>query len=95
MDIDMGKIDELLEITRENNKILRGMRSTQRWNSFITFVYWVIILGSVFGTYYYFQPLIQKYTNIFQTSVGVLQKVQENINPIQTDIKTVKKIIGK
>ncbi len=76
MDVDNQKIDELLDLTRENNKILRAMRSTQRWSSFFKFVYWAIILGSIFGTYYYFQPTIQKYMNAMQTSVDVLQKLE-------------------
>ncbi len=95
MDQDSRKIDELLELTRDNNKILHGMRRVQRWNSFFTFVYWAVILGSIFGTYYYLQPRIEKYINLFQTSAGTLQKLQKGVSSIPTDAQAIKNLIGK
>ena len=95
MDFDAQKMDELLNLTRENNKILRSMRSSQRWSSFFRFAYWLIILGSIFGVYYYFQPTIQKYWNTVQTSIGILQNFQNAAGTIPTDIQTVKNLIQK
>lgn len=95
MDTDSQKMEELLELTRENNKILHGMRRTQRWSSFFTFAYWMIILGSIFGVYYYFQPTIKKYTQTLQTSVGILQKFEEQAGAIPTDLKAVKNLLGR
>ena len=95
MDFDGQKMEELLEMTRENNKILRSMRRTQRWSSFFAFMYWMIILGSIFGTYYYFQPTIQKYVKTLQTSVGIIQNFEKMAGSIPTDIQTVKNLIQK
>lgn len=95
MDIDPSKFDELLELTRENNKILHGIRRTQRWSSVFTVVYWAIILGSIFGTYYYFQPTIQKYVGLVQSSVGTLQQLQKGVSSIPTDAQALKNLLGK
>lgn len=95
MDFDTRKVDELLELTRENNKILRSMRRTQRWSSLFTVVYWMIILGSIFGVYYYFQPTIQKYLKTFQTSIGIIQKFESAAGSIPTDLQTAKNLLGK
>lgn len=95
MDLDSQKMDELLELTRENNKILRTMRRTQRVSSFFTFVYWMIILGSVFGVYYYFQPTIKKYMRTIQTSVDILQKFEGQAGVIPKDLQAVKNLLGK
>ena len=95
MDLDSQKIDELLELTRENNKILRSMRRTQRWSSFFTFVYWAIILGSIFGVYYYFQPTIQKYMRPILTSVSILEKFEGQAGAIPTDLNVVKNLLGR
>ena len=95
MELDDRKVDELLEITHENNKILRSMRRAQRWSSFFTFVYWAIILGSIFGVYYYFQPTIQKYMKTFQTSMGIIQNFEKTAGSIPTDVQSVKNLIGK
>lgn len=95
MELDARKLDELLELTHENNKILRSMRRAQRWSSFFTFVYWAVILGSIFGVYYYFQPTIQKYMKTFQTSVGIIQKFENAAGSIPTDMQAMKNLINK
>ncbi|MEK7569252.1 MAG: hypothetical protein AAB497_04050 [Patescibacteria group bacterium] len=95
MELDGRKIDELLEITKENNKILHGMRRTQRFSSFFTLVYWAVILGSIFGTYYYFQPTIQKYVKTIQTSMGIIQSFEKAAGSIPTDMQAVKNLMGR
>ena len=95
MDLDGRKIDELLELTKENNKILHGMRRTQRFSSFFTLVYWAVILGSIFGTYYYFQPTIQKYVKTIQTSMGIIQSFEKAAGSIPTDMQSVKNLMGR
>ena len=95
MELNDRKLDELLEITRENNKILGGMRRTQRWGSLFRLVYWAVILGSVFGVYYYFQPTIQKYMKTFQTSIGIIQNFEKAAGSIPTDLQSVKNLINK
>ncbi len=95
MELDSQKIDELLELTRDNNKILRSMRSTQRVGSFFTFIYWMVILGSIFGTYYYFQPTIQKYMKTMQTSVNILQNFEKQAGTVSTDMKALNNLLGR
>lgn len=95
MELDDRKLDELLELTRENNKILSGMRRAQRWGSLFKFIYWAVILGSVFGVYYYFQPTIQKYMKTFQTSIGIIQNFEKTAGSIPTDIQTAKNLFQK
>lgn len=93
MDLDARKLDELLEISHENNKILNSMRRVQRWRSFFTVIYWAVILGSVLGVYYYFQPTIQKYTEMFQTSLGIIQKFESSVGSVPTGMQSVKNLI--
>lgn len=95
MDLNTQKLDELLLLTRENNDILVSMRRTQRIKSFFSFMYWVLILGSIFGTYYYFQPTIVKYTKVLQTSVDVLQKFEGTTSSITKDAQVLKSFIKK
>lgn len=95
MDLDARKLDELLEVSRENNEILRGMRRAQRWTSLFRLVYWAVILGSIFGVYYYFQPTIQKYMKTIQTSVGIIQNFEKSAGSIPTDLQAVKNLIGR
>jgi hypothetical protein len=95
MDSEGHKIDEILGLTKENNKILRAMRRSQRVTSLFTFLYWAIILGSIFGVYYYFQPTIQKYMKVLQSSVGILQSFENKAGMIPSDVQTLKNLLGK
>lgn len=90
MELDDRKLDELLELTRENNKILSGMRRTQRWGSLFNIVYWAVILGSIFGVYYYFQPTIQKYMKTLQTSAKILQNIENTAGAIPSYLQGFK-----
>jgi len=61
---------ETRELIEENNKMLRSMQSHQRWSSFFRVIYWIFIIGSFVGTYYYFKPVI----DAFGSSFGEIQK---------------------
>lgn len=94
MDFDAEKMEELLELTRENNKILRSMRKSQKLTTLFSFVYWIIILGSIFGTYYYFQPTIQKYIKITQVSLDTLQQLEGQAGAIPGDVKMFRNLLS-
>ncbi len=71
------KIDELFELTKENNTMLRQMRRLQRWSTALKVAYWVILIGIAAGAFYFFQPYVaqlqdfgfslQKTSNNFQS----------------------------
>lgn len=47
------------ELVEENNKMLRKLRSAQRWDRMIKYGYWIIIIGLSFGAYYFIQPYLE------------------------------------
>ena len=95
MDTDSKKLDEVLELVRENNNMLRSMRRAQRFSSFFRLLYWAVILGSVFGVYYYFQPTIKKYMKTMQTSVEIIQKFESAAGAMPSDVNTLKNLMGR
>ncbi|HEY9584876.1 MAG TPA: hypothetical protein VJI33_04930 [Candidatus Paceibacterota bacterium] len=42
----------------ENNGILRGIRRTQRMNTVMKILYWVLIIGLSLGAFYFIQPYV-------------------------------------
>jgi hypothetical protein len=52
------KLEEVYKLTLENNQILHGMRSRERVANAVRIIYWLIIIGSLVGTYYYVSPLL-------------------------------------
>ncbi len=70
-----------IKLAEENNKMLRGIRRGARFASFFRIFYWLIILGSAFGVYYYTQPYIDA--------------LVKSYNGMQQNIESVKGITSK
>jgi hypothetical protein len=79
------KLNELLILTKENNKILRGMRRSQKWSSFFNFIYYALIIGSIFGSYYYLQPYVNSFMETYR-------ELSSGIQGVRTDITEAKNI---
>ncbi len=77
---------EILKIVRENNKILRGMRSGQRWSSFFQWIYWFVIIGSVLGAYYYVQPMLEPLIGAYDSIVDNIDSVKGSLNDVNNSM---------
>ena len=73
---------ELLELTRENNKLLHKMRRHAIIGSIMRLFYWTLILGGPIVLYYYFlQPYIDQLLEVYsgvQSGVDDVQKIGES-----------------
>lgn len=83
------KLDQVLELTKENNRILRSMHRRMIWSQVFSFIYWLIILGSIGWSYYYLQPYISKYTNAYQTIMSSLTSLEEQSKSFPTDLQGI------
>lgn len=70
-------IKELLELTRENNSILRDMRRRERVASVFRLLYWGLIIASMYGAYVYVQPYLD-------SVVGNIDKIQSTATEVKT-----------
>jgi len=64
------------ELVKENNKILHSMRRSARFSSFLRLVYWVLIIGSAVGTYYFLEPYINAATNAYNDMKQNIESVK-------------------
>ncbi|MFA6609003.1 MAG: hypothetical protein WCT07_03805 [Candidatus Paceibacterota bacterium] len=62
------KLEEVYELTVENNEILRSIRRQQHIANAFRFLYWLVILGALGGAYYYVRPVVD---SIFGNKVGI------------------------
>lgn len=67
---DKEFIRRTLELTEENNKILRKMRSAMRWGRAWRIFYWVVVIGISIGAFYFIQPYIEQVLGIY-SGLGV------------------------
>ena len=57
------KLEEIYELTVQNHDILRGMRRQQNIANAFRVLYWLVILASLGGVYYYVSPIIQAFSS--------------------------------
>ena len=85
------KLDELLELTRESNKILHKMHRAQVWSGIFRFIYWAAIIGTTIGAWYYFQPTIDRYVSTYQTLMG---RVDSLTGSAEEGVGTIKGLLN-
>ncbi len=81
-------MNELLELTRENNKILRGMQRSARVNRVFKLIYWGLIIASFVGTYYYIQPYLDQVLKLYNQASSTLNDVKSKASQIPDFSKT-------
>ncbi len=72
-------LERSVELAEENNKILRHMRRSLLWSRAMNILYWVLIIGSLIGAYYFLQPYIKQVLNLYNTAQGNLNSVNQFI----------------
>ena len=77
-------MEKTYEIEKENNRILKGLRNTNRWATVFRVFYWIIIIGVSVGAFYFIQPYVD---NIFKT----YENVQSDLLNVKTVVNTVSK----
>ncbi len=70
------RIEKLEGLTKENNKILRKLRSHMRMGTVMRLLYWGVIIGSMVGAYYYLQPFIEPLLETYDTLIGLPDAVK-------------------
>lgn len=86
--MEKDETTQILELTRENNKILRSMRRSNRINSFIRYIYWIIIIGSAASAYYYLQPYINQLLLIYNDLNSSVSSIKDKANGLP-DVKNM------
>ena len=60
----------------ENNKLLRYIKRSMRVSQIVSFVYWVIIIGSAIGAFYFLKPYIGQIESLYGSASSVLKNIK-------------------
>ncbi|KKP86977.1 MAG: hypothetical protein UR90_C0016G0014 [Parcubacteria group bacterium GW2011_GWC1_35_8] len=77
-------LERSVSLGEENNKMLHSMRRSARWASFFRAIYWILIIGSAVGAYYFIQPYVDQMVNVYSGA-------QSNLNDVNKIIQSFKK----
>ncbi|MBN2094038.1 MAG: hypothetical protein JW740_01580 [Candidatus Zambryskibacteria bacterium] len=66
-------LKKTLELAQENNKMLHKIRHSLFWGRIARIAYWLIIIGTAVGVYYYISPFIDSAINAYGNVKGDLK----------------------
>lgn len=70
-------LEETFELAKENNEMLQSMKRSMQMARVMSILYWVFIIGSAVGAYYFIQPYVEQVTNIYSGAGDVLKNFQQ------------------
>jgi len=64
------RVDELFELTKESQKMIRSMYRTARWSAFFSVIKWALIIAITVGSLYYVQPFVTSFMKTYDSLSG-------------------------
>lgn len=63
-------LKRVLELSEENSRILEKLNSERKWRRFFSLLYWVVIIGVAVGAYYFVEPIVTQFLQIYEQFGG-------------------------
>ena len=76
-----------IAISEENNDILRSIQRSMRLARIMSILYWVIIIGSAVGAYYFIQPYLDQMMGIYGGARDQINSTSSGLNGLLDLIK--------
>ena len=80
-DMDMQELKELVkrqaQLNADTNKVVHSMRRSQRVHTFMSVLWWVLVLGvSVYTYFNYVQPYVEQIVGIYGSAQDFQGQIQ-------------------
>ena len=91
------KLDDMYKLVQENHEVLHDLLRRERLATFGRVLYWIIVLGTLFGAYYYVKPIVQVFMPQYESFNTAIQKINDasynlpEVNSIKNFFETLKK----
>jgi len=79
----------------QNNDILKGMRSAERWNKFFKLLYWVVIILIGLYTWSLMQPVIDSLMQALGEIGKAKDSLGDSISGLQDSLKGITDLTNK
>jgi hypothetical protein len=70
-------LEETHSLTVENNRMLKSLHSSMRTRRIMSIIYWVFIIGSAIGAWYFIQPYVDQIANAYGGAKSNLDSIGE------------------
>lgn len=85
--------EKILEITEENNELLKKIWKNQRLTTTFRIAYWVIIVAAALGVFYIFKSPLNKVKTEFTGLKNTIENISDKINNL-TDVANIKSVLN-
>jgi hypothetical protein len=68
------KLDRILELAEENNAMLKKIRGAQKTAQMFRAIYWVLIIASFLGAFYFIKPYLESIVGLYSGLSGMKDK---------------------
>ena len=65
-------IEDNLELSKQNHKMLKKLLSYRRLEALYSIVKWVIVIGFALYSFYYLQPYLEQLLEVYENVSGVV-----------------------
>lgn len=69
------KLDEILELQKGNNKMLKKVLNHQKMANLMKLLYWVVLIGITYGVFSYFKPQMENLKSIYLNGNAAIEKL--------------------
>ncbi len=77
-------VQKNLEVSADTNRAVRGMRRNARIAGFFRIVYWLVIIGVLGASYYFYvAPYVSKLEGVFQQTQNTSAQAQSYLQNIE------------
>ena len=76
-----------LELAEENNEILRNLQRAMRWGRIFKIFYWVIIVGTAIGAFYFIQPYLDTLTEAYGGAKNTIGGAVDTVKSLNSLVK--------
>ena len=70
---DKRKLENILHITEETNLYVKKIRSTQKTAQIFKIIYLVLIVGLMFGSFYFVEPYLGSLLSVYSGNLSGLK----------------------
>ena len=86
------KLEEVYELVKENNSMLKKVRRVQKNAMLIRVLYWFVIVAIALGAFYYIKPYMENLISVYTNTADTFNNLEQNIPDVGNINELLKQI---
>lgn len=88
---EKAQLREAIDLSKENNKILKGMQRSARIERFWHLLKWIVIIVITIWSYYFIQPFLEQFQAMYQS----INDAKDAVGSVQIDTSAFQELLNQ